>query len=305
MDLKKLVLNSFKYPFRNLKKLPIICILFILIAIIPIGMISDNNYIVAIGVIAFFLFILFVPGYFLSVRDYIRMREDAVELQKMIKQKTGAFCLRHGFKYDGNKWTVKHLKWLEALPLSAFQCEILNEYLIQFRYYEEKIAYFDRRIEELASEELYKENAKKLRCFIGIDTNSALSLLVEIGDFNRFNSAKSFSAYVGLVPGEDSSSESIKRLSITKAGNKHARTVFIEAAQSLCRGRVGAKSKRLLAKQRGNDPNVIAYADRANERLRRKYYRMVFRGKHRNDAVTAVARELSCFVWGMLTNNIA
>lgn len=67
MDLKKLVLNSFKYPFRNLKKLPIICILFILIAIIPIGLISDNNYIVAIGVVAFFLFILIVPGYFLSI----------------------------------------------------------------------------------------------------------------------------------------------------------------------------------------------------------------------------------------------
>lgn len=67
MNLSKLVSNSFKYPFRNLKKLPIICILFILIAIIPIGMISDNNYIVAMGVIAFFLFILLVPGYFLSI----------------------------------------------------------------------------------------------------------------------------------------------------------------------------------------------------------------------------------------------
>lgn len=67
MDLSKLISNSFKYPFRNIKRLPIICILFILIAIIPIGMISDNNYVVAIGVIAFFLFILLVPGYFLSV----------------------------------------------------------------------------------------------------------------------------------------------------------------------------------------------------------------------------------------------
>lgn len=67
MDLKKLVTSSFKYPFRNIKRLPIICLLFILIAIIPIGMISDNNYITAIGVIAFFLFILLVPGYFLSI----------------------------------------------------------------------------------------------------------------------------------------------------------------------------------------------------------------------------------------------
>lgn len=67
MDLSILVKNSFKYPFRNIKKLPIIFLFFILIAIIPIGMISNNDYIVTIGVIAFFLFILLVPGYFLSI----------------------------------------------------------------------------------------------------------------------------------------------------------------------------------------------------------------------------------------------
>lgn len=67
MDLSTLVRNSFKYPFRNIKKLPILFLFFILIAIIPIGMISNNDYVVAIGVIAFFLFILVVPGYFLSI----------------------------------------------------------------------------------------------------------------------------------------------------------------------------------------------------------------------------------------------
>ena len=67
MDLSTLVRNSFKYPFRNIKKLPILFLFFILIAIIPIGLISNNDYVVAVGVIAFFLFILFVPGYFLSI----------------------------------------------------------------------------------------------------------------------------------------------------------------------------------------------------------------------------------------------
>lgn len=240
-----------------------------------------------------------------DVRDYMRMREDAVGLLKKIKQETGAFCLRHGYKFDGNKWTTRHIAWLESLPLSKLQRVVLNEYLIQFRSYVDKIAYFDRQIEELASEEQYKDHVKKLRCFIGIETNTALSLLVEIGDFRRFSSAKEFSAYVGLVPGEDSSSDNINRLPITKAGNKHVRRSLVEAAQCICRGRVGAKSKRLAAKQSGNDPNVLAYADKANERLRRKYYRMVLRGKHRNDAVAAVARELACFVWGMVTNHIA
>ena len=67
MDLSLLVKNSFKYPFRNIKKLPIIFLFFFLIAIIPIGMISNNDYVVLIGVIGFFLFILIVPGYFLSI----------------------------------------------------------------------------------------------------------------------------------------------------------------------------------------------------------------------------------------------
>ena len=67
MDLSIIVKNSFKYPFRNIKKLPIIFLFFILIAIIPIGIISNNDQVVFIGVIGFFLFILLVPGYFLSV----------------------------------------------------------------------------------------------------------------------------------------------------------------------------------------------------------------------------------------------
>ena len=67
MDFSKLILNSFKYPFRNIKKLPVIFLLFILIALIPIGMISNNNYVICLGVIIFFLFILIVPGYFLSI----------------------------------------------------------------------------------------------------------------------------------------------------------------------------------------------------------------------------------------------
>lgn len=66
MNVGKIVSNSIKYPFRNLKKLPILCILFVLVAIVPIGMLMDNRYVVICGVIAFFIFILITPGYLLS-----------------------------------------------------------------------------------------------------------------------------------------------------------------------------------------------------------------------------------------------
>ena len=80
--------------------------------------------------------------------------------------------------------------------------------------------------------------------------------------------------------------------------------LLVEAAQSYGRGQVGYKSKAMAARQAGNPPVVIEYADKANERLRRKYYRLVLKNcKKTNVAKTAVARELACFIWGMMTEN--
>jgi transposase len=240
-----------------------------------------------------------------EIRDYLRMRDDHKKQQKITKQTINAFCLRHGFKYTPTKWTGAHLKWLKELPLSEQQRETLDEYLLTYNWFADKISRLDARIEELAAQKDYVEKVNKLRCFIGIKTQEALSLIVETGNFSRFSKGNIYSAFIGLTPGEHSSSTDVNRLSITKAGNKHIRTVLVEAAQCICRGRIGAKSKNLQARQRGNAPSVIAYADKANERLRRKYYRMLNKGKQRNVAVTAVARELACFIWGMMTDNIA
>ena len=135
---------------------------------------------------------------------------------------------------------------------------------------------------------------------------TALAVLTEVGDFKRFASAKHFASYIGLTPGEDSSGNDQKRLGITKAGNRHVRCLLIEAAQSYSRGQIGFKSKALKARQHDNPPEIIAYSDKANERLRRKYYRMVLKNnKKPNVAKTAVARELACFMWGMITGNVA
>ena len=63
---------------------------------------------------------------------------------------------------------------------------------------------------------------------------------------------------------------------------------------------------KFKTRQHGNPPEIISYADKANERLRRKYYRMVLKnGKKANVAKTAVARELACFMWGMVTGSVA
>lgn len=233
------------------------------------------------------------------------MRDDHKQDLKKTKQRISAFCLSQRYHYDGGKWTQAHCKWLKALELSGLDRETLGEYLITYEYQTNRIESFDKRIEELASETEYVEKVKKLVCFLGVKTHSALSCLVETGDFKRFAKGNIYAAYLGLVPkGEDSSSDSINRLPIAKAGNSHLRKLLTEASGGICKGQIGHKSKDLQARQYGNPPEVIAYADKANERLRRKYYRMIRHGKKRNIAVTAVAREPACFIWGMMTDNI-
>ena len=239
-----------------------------------------------------------------AVKEYLRMRDDHKLALKKVKQQINAFCLRHGCHYEGTKWTIAHLKWLKKLELKELYRETLEEYMATYEEQTAKIGRFDKRIEEIAAQERYQEKVKRLGCFLGIKTHTALSLIVETGDFERFAKGNTYAAYLGLAPGEHSSSDSVNRLGITKAGNSHLRLLLVEAAGSICKGAVGHKSKALRARQNGNTAETIAYADKANTRLRSRYYKMIRHGKKRNVAVAAVARELACFVWGMMTDNI-
>lgn len=239
-----------------------------------------------------------------AVKEYVRMRDDHKLALKKVKQQTNALCLRFGFFYDGTHWTGKHLQWLRALKLPELIRETLNEYMATYDELTAKIDRYDKRIQEIAAQSEYQEKVKKLECFLGIKTHTALSLIVETGDFIRFRKGNIYAAYLGLAPGEHSSAESGGRLGITKAGNSHLRRLLIEAAGGICKGQIGKKSKELISRQKGNSADVIAYADKANVRLRSKYYRLTRHGKKRNVAVAAVARELACFVWGMMTDNI-
>src|SRR6202008_3797769 len=84
-----------------------------------------------------------------------------------------------------------------------------------------------------------------LRSLRGIDSVSAIGLIAEIGDIHRFKSARDLMGYLGLVPSEHSSGNSIRRGSITKTGNAHARRLLTEAAWNYrFTGRLGREAQR-------------------------------------------------------------
>ena len=121
--------------------------------------------------------------------------------------------------------------------------------------------------------------------------------LAEIGDLSRFASPRQLMAYLGLVPGERSSGETIWRGGITKAGNHRARRVLVECSWSYRHPpRVG---KKKLSKVEAAPSAVQEIAWKAQARLTARYRALARRGKLRTVVVTAIARELSGFIWAV------
>lgn len=167
------------------------------------------------------------------------MRDDHKFDLKRTKQRICVFCLSQEFQYTDGKWTQAHLKWLGSIEQGVMDRETLNECLITYEYLGNRIETFDKRIGELASETEYVEKVKKLVCFLGAKTHTALFHLVENGNFARFAKGNTYAAYLGLVPGENLSGDDINRLSITKAGNSHLWRLLIEASKRICKGQIG------------------------------------------------------------------
>ena len=249
-----------------------------------------------------------------AYRDYIRMRDDRHEELKRAKQHLLSFILRRGKQYQGkNYWTRMHMGWLKKIEFRNPVDQLtFKEYLNEVTRLMDAIELLDAKIEEFSKNERYAENVSKLRyaenvsklrCFAGIDTHSAMVMVTEIGDYSRFPSAETFASYLGLTPGEHSSGKSAIKTGITKAGNAHCRRILCESANSLAKSNPYKKSKRLLSRQKGMDPDVIAYADRGTARMKRKFFYLKENGKNTNVAKAACARELACFIWGMITGH--
>lgn len=232
-------------------------------------------------------------------RDLTRVREDILVDRLRARHRLSKFLLRQGLIWRETKaWGVKHRAWVrqQRFDFPALQ-GTFESYLRAVEEAEARLADLDRQVLELAEHPAWKELVSRLRCLKGIDTLSALTLAVEVQDFRRFSGARQFMGYTGLVSREYSSGESVHRGRITKVGNSHVRRVLVEAAWNYSRG---AATGVVLGKRREScPPEVVAVARRAQERLNRKFRKLVGRGKSRQNAVVSVARELAGFIWAI------
>ena len=239
-----------------------------------------------------------------ALRDLVRAREDLKRDRRIAQQRIRSFLLRYGRRYPAPRarWSFRFEVWLRALRFEESAAQAAFDHLVSaYSVRDAQLAAISRQIEEAAGGETLAEDVARLRAFRGIDTLSAVTILTETCDFRRFSSARSYMAFTGLVPSEHSSGAHRRQGAITKTGNAHVRRVLVEAAWAY-RHRPAVRGA-LKVRLEGQPPEVCAYSWEAQCRLHGTYRKLAAR-KGANIAVTAVARELSGFVWGAMTERM-
>jgi transposase len=234
-----------------------------------------------------------------AVRDLCRARDDARADLQRCRHRLGKLLLRRGLHFSGRNWTRAHRQWIDSLDWTQpAERVVVEDYLLAMDHVEARLIELDARLAEIAQTEPYREPVAWLRCFRGIDTLTAILILAELHDFRRFQAPRALMAYVGLVPGEDSSGEKHRRGRITRTGNALVRRLLVETAWHYQhRPAVGVA---LARRRKGQPGRVIAVADKAQQRLCRRFRKLAAEHKPAPKIAVAIARELAGFLWAAL-----
>ena len=239
-----------------------------------------------------------------AVRDLIRARDDArVDLMRS-RHRLSKLLLRRGHVYARTPWTKRHREWLAQLEWPRIaERHVVRDYELAITHTHARLDELDRAIEAVSVSATYLAPVSALRCFRGIDTLLAMTLLAELYDLRRFSHPRALMAFVGLVPSEHSSGDRRSRGGLTRTGNTLARRMLIQAAwQYNHPPRLGAPLKK---RRDGQPAAVLAIAIKAEQRLCHRYHRLCARQKPKSLVIAAVARELVGFIWAMMQLPIA
>jgi len=234
-----------------------------------------------------------------AIRDLARAREDAVNARTQARLQLKAFLLRHDVRYGGKTaWCGAHERWLARLSFDSTATQTaFTEYCLAVKSADERVQRLSEALLASVKGWRFEPVVAALQALRGVAAITAIGLVCEIGEFERFEHPRKLMGYLGLVPSERSSGEHTRRGSITKAGNAHARRLLTEAAWNYrFKPRIG---KEMLARQQGVSEAVRTMAWKAQLRLTQRFKALTDRGVQANKACIAVARELAGFIWAI------
>lgn len=234
-----------------------------------------------------------------AMRDLVRARSSAVTTRRVQQQQIGAFMLKHGRVFPRKKaWTMRYLRWLQEQSFEHPAHQIaLQEMVEALRIASERVKRLEAAIEEFVAAWSLAPVVQALQALRGIDLIVAVTFVTEVGDIARFESPRQLMGYLGLVPSERSTGDTVRRGAITKAGNGRVRHMLVESAWTYRHApRIG---KEKLYKLDRTTPRIREIAWKAQTRLTARYRSLSARGKKSTVVCTAIARELAGFMWAV------
>ncbi len=234
-----------------------------------------------------------------AIRDLTRAREDTLSDLKDAKFRLKAFLLRHDIRYTGRAtWNPAHLRWLSEVvcPTPAQQI-VFQEYVRAVTEHTERLRRLEQELQERVKAWRLHPVVEALQALRGVQFTVAVTTVAELGDLTRFETPRELMKFLGLIPSEYSTGERRRHGAMTKAGNTHARRALVEGAWAY---RYPAKVSRHLQLRLDTQPQAIQDISwRAQVRLCKRYRKLIARGKHANQVVVAIARELIGFMWAI------
>lgn len=233
-----------------------------------------------------------------AIRDLVRARTSTVVEQRKARNRLKGFLLRLGYRYTGKSgWNDAHKRYLSGLVMPRPAQQIaFQEYIHAINDATERLERLSQAVENALAGWKWEPVVRALMSLRGVEVLTGMTLVAEVGDFSRFDNARSLMHFFGLTPSEHSSGGSRVQGGITKCGNVHCRRVLTEAAWQY---RVKPKiSEPMQKRQEGQSKEVRLIAWNAQQRLHHRFKQLSAKKKS-VIAAAAVARELTGFVWAI------
>lgn len=134
-------------------------------------------------------------------------------------------------KYRSQSWSKNFVKWLESIELGTKSGkEALTLFIEECKNMRAAKLKVTRKIRELSLTDTYKKNVELLRSVPGVGLVTAMELMTELENIERFKNIDHFASYIGLIPSTHSSGENELVGSITPRGQQTLRRAIIESA---------------------------------------------------------------------------
>ncbi len=189
-----------------------------------------------------------------DVRQLLMDRHLRMRRRTQVKNQLQALALNQGLQKGRKLWSAAGIEQLRELPMMEHAARRRDELLRTVMDLDAQIAELDVLVRRQAEG---REDARRLMTHPGVGPQTALGMVLTLGEVERFESAKKVARYLGLIPGEYSSGNKQRLGHISKQGSSLMRFLLVEAGQTAVRGdgqlrrayaRLAAKKSRAVAK---------------------------------------------------------